>query len=84
MTDREVTCTCKDDAGNIECLGGDWGQVSKDEAIDQINSGSIRYWVRGVSGTEVEVHVVGKHTPPYLRTDPDGTAVNNLDELPDC
>jgi hypothetical protein len=84
MTDRKVICTCKDDNGNITCMGGSWGQVSKDDAIRQIEVGTHRYYVDGANGTEVDVHVVPGHNPPYLRTDPDGTPTNNLDELADC
>lgn len=84
MTSREVTCTCKDKDGNITCLGGSWGQVDKDQAMDDIDNGTHEYWVPGRGGTKVQVHVVPNHAPPYLRTDPDDTTANNLDELDDC
>ncbi|MDZ7734528.1 MAG: DUF3892 domain-containing protein [Acidimicrobiia bacterium] len=84
MADLEVTCTCKDDEGDILCLGGAFGQVDKDDAIEEIESGTNRYWVPGKGGGKVDVHVVPGHKPPYLRTDPDGDPENNLDELPDC
>ena len=84
MEERKVTCTCKDEDGNITCLGGLWGEVTKDEAIDQIEAGTHHYYVDGEGSGTVDVHVVPGHVPPYLRTDPDGTPQNNLDELPDC
>lgn len=85
MASRRVDCTCKDDDGNIVCLGGpDYGQVDKDTAIADIESDTHHYWVAGVNNAPVAVHVVPGHQPPYLRTDPDGIASNNLDDLPDC
>lgn len=84
MISLEVVCTCKDDKGNITCLGTASGQVDKSDAIDQIEARTHHYWVAGEAGGKVDVRVVPEHKPPYLRTDPDGTPVNNLDELPDC
>lgn len=85
MEEREVTCTCKNDDGDILCLGGPgYTDVPKDDAIRQIDEGTHRYWVKGKNGTQVDVRVVPGYQPPYLRTDPDGVPENNLDELPEC
>ncbi len=79
---REVTATAKD-RGRITHLcnpGAAWSPVSRRQAISEIRAGTVRYFVRGQRGV-VPIHVVGGR---YLRTAPDATSANNLDELPDC
>jgi hypothetical protein len=70
--------------GDITSLCGGWGEASKTTAIIDIELGRHRYYVAGTGSTEVDVHVVNGNTGKYLRTDPDGSTVDNLDELPDC
>lgn len=41
------------------------------------------YYVR-VNGQEVDIIVADGPNGKYLRTDPDVTTSNNLDDLPDC
>lgn len=41
------------------------------------------YYVK-VGMRRVEIRVVNGPTGPYLRTDPDATTHNNLDDLPGC
>jgi Protein of unknown function (DUF3892) len=83
MADRKVTATGKASDGDITSLCGWWGPTSKALAIVEIEGGTNRYYVAVGSG-EVDVHVVNGATGKYLRTDPDHTDRNNLDDLPDC
>ena len=79
---REVTATAKD-RGRITHLcnpSAAWSPVSRRQAISEIKSGTVKYFVRGAQGV-VPIHVVGGR---YLRTAPDATSANNLDALPDC
>lgn len=77
---REIKCVSKDRNGNIIAIAGDWGIITVEEAIREINSGTYEYYVNG-GIKDVSVHVVSGR---YLRTDPDETSVNNLDSLPEC
>jgi hypothetical protein len=86
MADRRVTHTGKDRDGDITklCNTGElWSPRAKADAIGDIESGTHSYYVRSSRGRS-DVHVVNGQTGKYLRTDPDGEAGNNLDELPDC
>lgn len=85
MADRRVTATGKDSDGDITSLcnpGEWWSSVSKSHAIKDIESKTHRYYVRTGSG-EADVNVVKGSSGKYLRTDPE-SAVDNLDDLPDC
>lgn len=84
MADRKVTGTGKDRDGDITSLCGAWGEATKATAISDIESGVHRYFVSGTGSTEVDINVVNGPTGKYLRTDPDGSPVDNLDDLPDC
>ncbi len=86
MADRRVTHTGKDRDGDITKLctpGEHWSPRAKRDAISDIESESHSYFVRSSRGRS-NIHVVNGPTGKYLRTDPDGDAGNNLDELPDC
>jgi hypothetical protein len=85
----QVVCTRKDTEGVITHVGvrvaGNYEQYNVAEAVFQIKLGALELfvYVRGIG--EVGVIVVSQHHgPDYLRTDPDRTKVNNLDELPPC
>jgi len=78
---RQVTATAKSD-GVITGLAGPWGEVSKAEAIAQIQAGEYQYYVAGAS--DYALQVVEGATGPYLRTEPGGGLANNLDQLPDA
>lgn len=87
MADRKVTQTGKNEEGDITALcdpGASWSPRAKADAIADIRDGTHRYYVDGVDGEEVDIVVVDDPDGPYLRTSPDGTPANNLDELPDC
>lgn len=86
MADRQLTATRKDTDGDITALcqaGVVWSPRSKRDAINDIRKGIDTYYVR-VGYRRVEIHVVDGLTGPYLRTDPDTTTHNSLDDLPDC
>ena len=83
---RQVVATRKDGGDITHLCGGDnaaWGPVPVAEAIMQIRSHTMVYFTR-VDGDDAYVHVVDDPDGPYLRTDPDLTPANNLDELPGC
>jgi hypothetical protein len=75
---REVAATGKDENGVVASLHGDWGVVSKDEAISDIEAGRASYAVAGGQTLEVVAGPTGK----YLRSQADGGTADNLEELP--
>lgn len=87
MADRQVTHTGKDDEGDITKLckpGETWSPRYKAGAISDIESKVHTYYV-GTGSNRVNIHVVNDPKKgKYLRTDPDKTSSNNLDDLPDC
>ena len=86
MSRREVKCVRQDRDGDITAIGNQsklWSPVSKDQAIRHIEWNLHSYYVN-YNGNIVEVKVVREGQNKYLRTDPDNTLRNNLDELHDC
>ena len=86
MARRRVTHSRKDQDGDITALcnqGAAWSPRLKAGAVADIESKTHQYFV-GVGSQEVDIHVVDGPTGKYLRTDPDTTSTNNLDDLPDC
>ncbi len=84
--ERWVARTNKDENGVIVALcspGASWSPRSKAAAIQDIESGNYRYYVKWTDKT-TEVKVVGSGANRYLRTDRDTTARNNLADLPAC
>jgi hypothetical protein len=75
---KEVKCVCKDNKDTIIGIGGDWGRKSSKEAMEDIERELTEYFVKN-GGREVKIRVM-----KYLRTDPDNTTENNLDNLPSC
>lgn len=87
MARRRVTNTRKDIQRDITALcnrGEWWSPRAKADAINDIEHGLHQYYVRDSYGNESDIHVVNGPTGKYLRTDPDGSGRNNLDNLPDC
>lgn len=76
---REIRATGKDKDGDIASVKGAFGEVTRRQAIRDIESGAARYAVGGA-----EVRVVNGATGKYLRTAPDRKSKNNLDNLPDA
>ena len=86
MADRQVTRTRKDRDGDITALcnpSNFWSPRQKQRAIRDIKQGTHSYYVQ-LRGRRVDIHVVNGPNGEYLRTDPDKTSSNNLDDLPDC
>lgn len=86
MVERKITHTKKDSFGNILaiCSPGEWwSPKSTDEAIMEIEEYLYLYYVN-VDRQKVDIKVINGSTGKYLRTDPDRTTKNNLDDLPDC
>lgn len=86
MADRRVTKTRKDKDGDITALCNPeewWSPRKKADAISDIEGGTHSYYVLQ-DGKRTDIHVVKGANGKYLRTDPDTTSHNNLDDLPDC
>lgn len=85
MADRRVKKTGKDNQGDITSLCGDWGSVTKATAISEISvTKANSYYVQDAMARRADVMVVNGSTGKYLRTDPNATCSDNLDNLPDC
>ncbi|QJQ93929.1 MULTISPECIES: DUF3892 domain-containing protein [Halomonadaceae] len=87
MADRRVIATGKDGRGNITRLCNSrqlWSSRSTKDAISDIERGEHTYYVEDIWNRRADVHVVGTGASKYLRTDPDSSCSNNLDNLPDC
>ena len=87
MADRRVTHSGKDKDGDILRLcnpGQSWSPREKHDAINDIRGRMHSYYV-DIPGTgRVDIKVIPGTTGDYLRTDPDHTSRNNLDDLPEC
>ena len=86
MAERPVTKTAKGPDGEITALCNDeawWSPRSRDDAINDIESGEHTYYVAWTYG-QTEVRVAMNDTRKYLRTDKDSRPRNNLADLPDC
>ncbi len=87
MADRQVLQSRKDRDGDITALcnpGGYWSPRQKADAISDIETKAHRYYVHVPMVGDVDIHVVKGTKGNYLRTDPDRTSRNNLDDLPNC
>lgn len=83
---RKITRSKKNSDGDILAICNQeawWSPVTKSQAIKDIDSKTHSYYVV-IGYQEVDIHVVNGKNGPYLRTDPDKTSTNNLDNLPDC
>ena len=87
MADRKVTQSGKDEDGDILRLctpGQPWSPRQKRDAINDIKNRHHSYYVDVPGAGRVDIKVIPGTTGDYLRTDPDRTDRNNLDDLPDC
>lgn len=86
--DRKVTKTGKNKEGDITSLCNDgtlWSPRLKNDAIRDIENKFHTYYVDLPNKGRVDIHVVKNSSGnKYLRTDPDKTTKNNLDDLPNC
>lgn len=86
IIEREVTQTKKDKDGDILALCNPiegWSPRNTKDAINDIENTLIGYYTI-IDFRKVDIHVAVRSGKKYLRTDPDHTLVNNLDNLPDC
>ena len=86
MARRRVKRTDKDRDGDITALCNPvefWSPRKKGNAISDIEGDRHSYYVRE-HGRSVDIIVADGPKGKYLRTDPDATTRNNLDDLPDC
>lgn len=85
MANRRVKQTGKDRDGDITALCGDWGRVSKSTAISELRPPAKHtYFVEDSRRRRANVEVVNGPTGQYLRTDPNSSCSDNLDNLPNC
>ena len=87
MADRAVHQARHDSDGDIVAIGApnsDWSPRFKQDAIQDIESGTHRYYVPWKNDPYTWIEVVYGPTGKYLRTDRDSTTRNNLDDLPEC
>ena len=83
MATRNVYRTKKDEEGDILALcntGEWWSPRSKADAISDIDNGDHSYYSNG----RARITVVEGSSGKYLRTGPNSSTSDNLDELPDC
>jgi len=83
MAERRVRKTGKNSDGDILSLcndGESWSPRSKGDAINDINNGTHSYHVTE-AGFKTGIYVTDDGD---LKTEPDPTTANNLDNLPDC
>ena len=82
--ERKVTNTRKDENGRIIALCNPvewWSPRTLAEVIIDIEESFYTYYVI-IGGQRVLIKVANGSAEKYLRTDPDKTAKNNLDDLP--
>jgi hypothetical protein len=85
-SERGVTGSRKNAEGDIIALcnpAEPWSPREVADVIADIESSTYTY-VTVVGGIASEIQVVDGPHGKYLRTRPDATAANNLDNLPDC
>ena len=83
ISDREFAETYRALANSLRPSAAFWGRTDKATVIREIDSNTHFYFVM-VAGAGVAVKVVSGPRGRYLRTDPDKTTRNNLDDLPNC
>jgi hypothetical protein len=84
MAERvQVGCSTKSQ-GQVTGIGGaGWYRIERD-AIADIESGRIEYFVRLAGWQDVKVIVGHRDGRKYLKTEADTTTTNNLMTLPNC
>ena len=86
MADRRVTAARKDNDGYIIALSNPsetWSPRLKSATVFDIVTETHKYYVI-IDVKRIDINVVNGLTGTYIRTDPDRSARNILDELPDC
>ena len=78
MANRKVSEAGKDSDGDITSLCGDWGAVTKAEAIYDIECGTDCYYVQQPDTARVNVEVISGTAGKFLRTEADGDPRNPI------
>ena len=84
MAERIATHCVRDTQGRIQAIGNpaeDWHRHAP-WAIQDIVSDRHSYRTEGPDGDRANIHVVNGPSGPYLRSQGDTSAANNLDDLP--
>ena len=84
MIERKVTNTTKGEKGKIIALCNPvewWSPRNAIEVINDIEESYYLYYVV-VNGQKVLIKVINGSVEKFLRTDPDKTTKNYLDDLP--
>ena len=79
MLERIINNTKKKENGTITHVVGNWGCVSVSEAVVHIENGLYAYFTGG--SKRAKVIVVNGANGKYLRSTPDATTLNNLEEI---
>jgi hypothetical protein len=84
MTDYRIDYIVKPNPNRrIEAVGGSYPRLwrdTEDNTIRAIRNGDTFHVTRG--GYRVNVLVEWEHSPPFLKTHPDGVRIDNLLSLP--
>lgn len=82
IIDREITMTAKDVDGQVIAVGGEWGRRALGVALIDIQNTQHTYFVT-VDGARHDVQVVLGDGQRYVRTVPDLSQRDLLQDLPD-
>ena len=81
-----ITHAYRDERGVVEAVAdpcAPWSPRRTLDVVRDIASGRVRYSTDGGAGRRTGVHVVRSRAyGTHIRSNPDGTAGNNLDDLP--
>jgi alkanesulfonate monooxygenase SsuD/methylene tetrahydromethanopterin reductase-like flavin-dependent oxidoreductase (luciferase family) len=82
IIDREITHTQKDPSGQVIAVAGDWGRRAIGAALIDIQNTQHTYFIT-VDGTRHDVQIVLGDGRRYVRTVPDLSQRDLLQDLPD-
>jgi Protein of unknown function (DUF3892) len=86
-TRRRIKCINKTDRTSaherIKNVGGDWGKITVDQCIYDIENRVYEYYTH-VGSNEVDVIVAENQGRKYVKTRNDGIQPDNLLSLPEC
>ena len=84
MATYQITCVTREhNSGTIIGIGSGHKRWTKASAIREIQSGATSFYTTA-GGVKAAIVVQGSPPNEYLRTDPDLTTKNNLENLPTC
>jgi hypothetical protein len=71
-----------DQEDEVSFLFGPWGAVASAKAIEQIQSGARKYFVRLHDGVRIDIQVIESAESKRLFASCGTTTANRLDEIP--